>query len=61
MLNNYDVVWVNVSPSLKHFDLPLQQYLSRYFKIARWEYIQENFDESSCIETSVDLLYDFFF
>ena len=60
MSNNFDVVWVNVSPSLKHFDLPLQQYLNKYFRIARWEYIQDNFDEYNCIETAVELLYDFF-
>ena len=51
MFNNIDAVWINASPSLKHLDLPLQQYLSKYFQIASWEYIQDNFDESSCIET----------
>ncbi len=60
MSDNIDVVWVNVSPSLKRFDLPLQQYLNRYFRIARWEYIQDNFDESNCIETAIELLYHFF-
>ena len=60
MFNNLDAVWINASPSLKHFDLPLQQYLSKYFQIAIWEYIQDNFDESGCIETAIDLLYDFF-
>ena len=60
MSNDFDVVWVNVSPSLKHFDLPLQQCLNNYFQIARWEYIQDNFDECNCIETAVELLYDFF-
>ncbi len=59
MSYNVDVVWVNVSPSLKHFDFPLQQYLNKYFRIIRWEYIQDNFDESNCIETAVELLYDF--
>lgn len=60
MLNNLDAVWINASPSLKYFDLPLQQYLSKDFQIASWEYIQDNFDESSCIETAIDLLHDFF-
>ena len=60
MFNDFDAVWINASPSLKHFDLPLQQYLSKYFQIARWEYIQDDFDESSCIEVAIDLLYDFF-
>ncbi|MEO0969358.1 MAG: alpha/beta hydrolase [Cyanobacteria bacterium J06639_18] len=60
MFKNCDAVWVNASPSLKYFDLPLQQYLGKYFQIASWEYIQNNFDESSCIQKAVDLLYDFF-
>lgn len=60
MFNKFDAVWISASPSLKDFDLPLQQYLSKYFQIASWEYIQDNFDESSCIEAAMDLLYDFF-
>ncbi|MEL6166822.1 MAG: hypothetical protein AAFR37_24855, partial [Cyanobacteria bacterium J06628_3] len=53
MSNNFDVVWVNVSPSLKHFDLPLQQYLNKYLRIARWEYIQDNFDECNSEDPAV--------
>ncbi len=58
MQNSFDALWVNVSPSLKVFDLPLQQYLSRYCKVVRWEYVQ-TLDEESCLEKAVTLLYDF--
>ena len=60
MSSKYDAVWINASPSLKKFDLPLQQHLSKLFKITPWEYIQNDCDESSSIETALELLYIFF-
>jgi pimeloyl-ACP methyl ester carboxylesterase len=59
MSHPFDVLWVNASPSLKVFDLPLQNFLSKYYKVARWDYIQ-TLDEASCFDTGVLLLYDFF-
>ena len=60
MSSKYDAVWINASPSLKDFDLPLQQYLSNFFKITPWNYIQDDCDECNPIETVLQLLYTFF-
>ncbi|WP_051470142.1 alpha/beta fold hydrolase [Fischerella sp. PCC 9605] len=58
MSNQFDVLWLNASQSLKGFDLPLLQYLSKHLLIARWEYYQTK-DEASSIDTAVTMLYDF--
>lgn len=58
MSNPFDVLWINASPSLKHFDLPLMRYLSRQVTIARWEYYQTK-DEASSLDKAVTLLHDY--
>ena len=58
MLNSHDVLWLNVSPSLKHLDRPLLHYLSRSANVARWEYLQTR-DEASSLEKAVVLLHDY--
>jgi pimeloyl-ACP methyl ester carboxylesterase len=58
MSESFDVLWLNSSPILKHFDQPLLQYLSRYLPIAHWEYHQTK-DEASSTDQAVELLDDF--
>ncbi|MBD2327894.1 alpha/beta hydrolase [Alkalinema sp. FACHB-956] len=53
-----EVLWVNVSPSLKRFDRPLIQHLAQHSKIAYWEY-QVQYDAASSIETAIVLLQDY--
>jgi pimeloyl-ACP methyl ester carboxylesterase len=59
MNSNFNVLWLNASPSLKHFDRPLIQYLSKYTTVALWEYKQSK-DEGSYLDKAIVLLYDFF-
>lgn len=49
------VLWVSVSPSLKFFDLPLLQSLTKHRSIARWEYTQ-SLDEASSLKGAVEML-----
>ena len=57
------VLWVSVSPSLKFFDLPLLQNLTKHRSlakplgtgIARWEYAQ-SLDEASSLDGAVGML-----
>ncbi|NJL09423.1 MAG: hypothetical protein HC908_01960 [Calothrix sp. SM1_7_51] len=58
MFDLFDVLWLSTSPSLKHFDKPLINYLSEQTNIAQWEYIQ-SLDEGSSIYKAVALLYDY--
>ncbi len=55
---SFDVLWLNASPSLKYFDRPLLQVLSRHFTIAQWEYHQSK-DEASSLDKAVLLLHDY--
>lgn len=54
----FDVLWLNASPSLKHFDQPLLRYLAQHLTVAQWEYRQSS-DEASSLETAVGLLHDY--
>ncbi len=58
MSDLFDVLWLNVSPSLKGLDKPLLQYLSKHMSVARWEYLQTK-DEACSLDRAVGLLYDF--
>ena len=58
MSNSFDVLWLNVSPSLKCFDQPLLRYLAGQVNIARWEYYQ-TLDEPSSLKKAVTLLSDY--
>ena len=49
------VLWVSVSPSLKFFDLPLLQKLTKHRSVSRWEYDQ-SLDEASTLEGAVAML-----
>ncbi len=57
-LQGQDVLWVSVSPSLKFFDLPLLQKLTKTRSIARWEYAQ-SLDEASSLDGAVTMLVDY--
>ena len=52
------VLWVSVSPSLKFFDSPLLQNLTKHRSIARWEYAQ-SLDEASSLEGATAMLVDY--
>jgi pimeloyl-ACP methyl ester carboxylesterase len=58
MNSGSQVLWVNVSPSLKRFDCKLVRHLSRTHAVAYWQYIQEN-DEPSSISEAVALLHEY--
>ncbi|MTJ54771.1 alpha/beta hydrolase [Anabaena sp. UHCC 0253] len=58
MSDIFDVVWLTSSPALARFDQPLLKYLSKYMKIAQWEYHQDK-DEGSSLDEAVDLLNEF--
>lgn len=53
-----DVLWLNVSPSLKCFDRPLLCHLAQHQTIAQWEYCQEP-DEPNSFEVALTLLHDY--
>lgn len=53
-----DVLWLNVSPSLKRFDRPLLHLLSQHKVVAQWEYSQSQ-DEASSLEVALVLLHDY--
>lgn len=57
MSHDFDGLWLNVSPRLKHLDQPLVKALSQSTKISYWEYIQTA-DEGSSIEKAVRVLHD---
>jgi pimeloyl-ACP methyl ester carboxylesterase len=54
----FDVLWLNVSPSLKALDRPLLNYLSKTLSIAQWEYCQSD-DEASSLEKAIALLHEY--
>ncbi|MBD2385894.1 alpha/beta fold hydrolase [Cylindrospermum sp. FACHB-282] len=58
MSDAFDVVWLSSSPVLQRFDKPLLQYISKYVRVAQWEYHQSQ-DEGSSIDQAVDLLDEF--
>jgi hypothetical protein len=58
MSDSFDVLWLSASSVLQRFDQPLVGYLSKYRRIAHWEYLQ-NIDEGSSIDQGVELLYEF--
>ncbi|MGB3403713.1 MAG: alpha/beta hydrolase [Microcoleaceae cyanobacterium] len=51
-------VWINTSPSLRHFDQKLLDEMAKTYRIAYWEYQQE-LDEANTIEDVVDLVHDY--
>jgi len=53
-----DVVWLNVSSSLKRLHQPLMQYLSQDQQVACWEYYQSP-DEPGSLDTAVMLLHNY--
>jgi hypothetical protein len=55
MSDIFDFVWLSSSAALVKFDQPLLKYLSKYMKVAQWEYHSEK-DEGSYIDEVVDLL-----
>jgi pimeloyl-ACP methyl ester carboxylesterase len=57
MSDKFDVLWLSASPSLKHFDIPLLQYLSKYKKVAQWKYSQTK-DEAGSLDEAVMLVYE---
>ena len=58
MVHSSEVVWLTVSPSLKHFDQPLLRYLAQQATVAQWEYCQDE-DEASSLETAIALLHEY--
>lgn len=58
MYQHPEVLWLNSSPSLLRFNLPIIKYLSHQVKIAQWEYRQHQ-DEASSLDIAVELLHDY--
>jgi surfactin synthase thioesterase subunit len=58
MPNLPDVLWLNVSPSLKGFDRPLLRHLAQHQAVAQWEY-EQTLDEPSSFEIALTLLHDY--
>ncbi|NET00182.1 MAG: alpha/beta hydrolase [Sphaerospermopsis sp. SIO1G1] len=58
MSDIFDVLWLSSSPALVRFDQPLLKYLSKYMRVAQWEYCVEK-DEGSSIDEAVKLLNEF--
>ncbi len=57
-IDKVEALWISISPSLGIFDQPLQQALSRYTNISKWQYSQ-TLDESCEINTAVTLLEEY--
>jgi pimeloyl-ACP methyl ester carboxylesterase len=55
--DDFDVLWLNVSPRLKWADRPLVNQLSQSTRLAYWEYVQTA-DEGSSIEQAVAMLHE---
>jgi pimeloyl-ACP methyl ester carboxylesterase len=55
MMNKSDVVWLNVSPSLKRLDQPLLRQLNGDRPVFYWQYLQ-TLDEASSLDEAVRLL-----
>ncbi len=53
-----DALWLNVSPALQKFDLPLLKILSKFRCMGQWEYCQD-LDEALSLETALTLLHDY--
>lgn len=53
-----DVLWLNTSPSLRHFDQELVNQLSQTVRLGYWEY-RQSLDEPSCLNTAVTLVHDY--
>ncbi|MFY7803561.1 MAG: alpha/beta fold hydrolase [Limnoraphis robusta] len=53
-----DVLWLNTSPSLRHFDQELVNQLSQTVRLGYWEY-RQTLDEPSCLNTAVTLVHDY--
>ena len=51
-------LWLNTSSSLRCFEQPLLNYLSKRVSIARWEYSQTQ-DEASSLDIAIRLLHDY--
>jgi surfactin synthase thioesterase subunit len=56
MSDDFDVLWLNVSPRLKRLDQPLVRALSNSIKVAYWEYSQTA-DEGSSLDKAVRALH----
>jgi pimeloyl-ACP methyl ester carboxylesterase len=54
-MSKFDVVWLNVSPSLKRLDQPLLKQLSGDRQVFYWQYLQ-TLDEASSLDEAVRLL-----
>jgi pimeloyl-ACP methyl ester carboxylesterase len=51
-------IWINASPSLKHFHLRLLNNLAKTVEIELWEYYQ-TLDEGSSIDKAIQLLHEY--
>ena len=51
-------VWINTSPSLRHFDQKLLDEMAKTYRVAYWEYQQE-LDEAQTLDDVVDLVHDY--
>ena len=58
MSNFANALWLNTSPSLRHFDQQLVNQLSQTVRLAYWEY-RQSADEPSCMETAITLVHDY--
>jgi len=53
-----DIVWISASSSVKAFDRPLVQYLSKQRTVAQWQYEQTP-DEASSLNSAIELLHQY--
>ena len=56
MISN--ILWLNVSPSLRQFDQPLLHFISQKVAISEWQYLQ-TVDEPLSLEVALQLLDDY--
>lgn len=57
MLFVHEALWLNPSPALRSFHMPLARYLRQFGVIKSWDYSQTA-DEPCCLQTALDLLHD---
>ncbi|MBV5261790.1 alpha/beta hydrolase [Synechococcus moorigangaii CMS01] len=58
MYQTNDVLWLNVNPAFKSFDLPLLKVLAKTHAVHYWEY-QQSMDEARSLDDVLVLLHDY--
>ncbi|QCS49859.1 alpha/beta hydrolase [Picosynechococcus sp. PCC 11901] len=58
MYQTNDVLWLNVNPAFKSFDIPLLKVLAKKHSVHYWEY-QQSMDEARSLDDVLVLLHDY--